>query len=126
MASLKVFIQKTKRIDRYLWILDSKKEETGMLHFIKVLNIIVTLIEFTSKTELFDEKVDFTSVICTTQTYDIESKFTISKICKEQCLLENQKFYLQHVKMFSCFLFKTAEIKICLFYIVHLNVYVFR
>ena len=90
------------------------------------MNIIVTLIECTSKTELFDEKVDFTSVICTTQTYDIESKFSISKICKEQCLLENQKFYLQHVKMFSCFLFKTAEIKICLFYIVQLNVYVFR
>ena len=34
MTSLNAFITKTKRIDKYLRILDSIKEETGMLHFI--------------------------------------------------------------------------------------------
>ena len=118
--------KKTKRIDKYLRILGSKKEETGMFHFIKILNILFTLIECTSKSELFDEKLDFTSVICTTQTYDIESKLTIFEICKKQCSLERQKSYLQHVKISICFLFKTVEFKIYLFYIVYLNVYVFR
>ena len=36
MTSLQAFLKKTKKIEPYLRILDSKKEETGMLHHIKI------------------------------------------------------------------------------------------
>ena len=36
MTSLQAFLKKTEKIESYLQILDSKKEETGMLHHIKI------------------------------------------------------------------------------------------
>ena len=47
ITSLNVFLKKTKKFQPYLWILDSKKEETSMLHHIKIFNIMFIFIECT-------------------------------------------------------------------------------
>ena len=48
MVSLNAFIKKTRRFEPYLKILNSKKEDTGMFHHIKILNIMFTFSVCTS------------------------------------------------------------------------------
>ena len=57
MTSLNSFIKKTKNFEEHLAILDSKKEETVMLHHIKILHNMFTIIECTSYTKLIYKKL---------------------------------------------------------------------